>query len=124
MPRSAVVQDNAGTVKVAADEVADPAVTVAWYPAKVRELVAAAVIRPIAWWVSRGPPPGPATALGAGRAVARAGAAMLAARPAAAAAAAQVMMVRVLLSTVVLPLAVVVDGAGLRWCVAEAGSWM
>src|SRR5215472_15331937 len=62
----------------------------------------AAVIRPIAWWVSRSPPPGPVTSLGAGRAVARAGAAMLAANPAAAAAAAPVMMVWVLVSMVVL----------------------
>jgi hypothetical protein len=49
MPRSAVVQDSAGTVNVAADEVADPAATAVWYPANVRELVGAAVTRPIAW---------------------------------------------------------------------------
>ena len=48
MPRSAVVQDSAGTVKVAANVVADPAVTAAWYPANVRERLAAAVIGPIA----------------------------------------------------------------------------
>src|SRR5215469_7919060 len=102
MPRSAVVQDSAGTVKVAANEVADPVVTAAWYPAKVCERVAAAVIRSIAWWLSHSAPPGPAAALRAGRAMARAGAAMLAARPTAAAAAVPVMMVRVLVSTVVL----------------------
>jgi hypothetical protein len=75
MPRSVVVQDSVGTVKLAVSTVADPAGTVAWYPANVRVLVVAAI----------------------------AGAATPAAKPAAAAAAAaQVMMVRVLLNMVVL----------------------
>jgi len=56
MARPAVVQDSVGTVKLAADEVADPAVTGVWYPANERLLVGAAVIRPIAWE----PVPGPA----------------------------------------------------------------
>ena len=39
MRRVAVVQDCVGTVKLAADEVADPAATAVWYPANVCVLV-------------------------------------------------------------------------------------
>ena len=63
--------------------------------------------------VSPSAPPGPAAALGVGRAVARAGAAMLTARPTAAAAVEVMMVVRVLVSMVGSPPVVVVDGAGL-----------
>src|SRR6516164_11808177 len=38
MARSLAVQDSVGTVKLAADTVADPALTAAWYPAKSRLL--------------------------------------------------------------------------------------
>jgi hypothetical protein len=48
MARSAAVQDSAGTVKLATSTVADPARTVAWYPANVRVLTGLAAIRPIA----------------------------------------------------------------------------
>src|SRR6516162_4082453 len=80
MPTVAAVQDSAGTVKLAADVVADPAVTAVWYPANVRERAAAAMTRPIAgsslvgrgatprlatlpagprapWWITALPPP-------------------------------------------------------------------